>query len=216
VISSPPTPERDGSAARSETTRRAIVNAIFYVAATGCQWRALPACYPNWNTSTATTHLEPQRHWERICDACAASCASKRAASPNPPRASSTPEASVRSDGHRREQRIRRRKEDLGAQDLRRRRYPWAARRRGGRRRVDERQRGGIAAIDRAREKSAAWRRSSATAGSSGPSSRTAEVPHFRRVCARSPRHLRGAPAALGSSSVPGLVDESPPAPGRL
>jgi len=30
--------------------RRDIVNAIFHVAATGCQWRALPACYPNWNT----------------------------------------------------------------------------------------------------------------------------------------------------------------------
>lgn len=30
--------------------RRAVVNAIFYVVATGCQWRALPECYPNWNT----------------------------------------------------------------------------------------------------------------------------------------------------------------------
>jgi len=30
--------------------RRAIVDAIFYVAATGCQWRALPDRYPNWNT----------------------------------------------------------------------------------------------------------------------------------------------------------------------
>jgi len=35
--------------------RRDIVNAIFYVAATGCQWRALPACYPNWNRCTAIT-----------------------------------------------------------------------------------------------------------------------------------------------------------------
>jgi transposase len=30
--------------------RRRVVDAIFYVAATGCQWRALPASYPNWNT----------------------------------------------------------------------------------------------------------------------------------------------------------------------
>src|SRR5680860_232913 len=30
--------------------RRRVVDAIFYVAATGCQWRALPAEYPNWNT----------------------------------------------------------------------------------------------------------------------------------------------------------------------
>src|SRR5664280_3835748 len=30
--------------------KRDIVNAIFYVAATGCQWRALPPHYPHWNT----------------------------------------------------------------------------------------------------------------------------------------------------------------------
>jgi transposase len=30
--------------------RRQIVNAILYVTTTGCQWRALPARYPNWNT----------------------------------------------------------------------------------------------------------------------------------------------------------------------
>jgi transposase len=30
--------------------KRDIVNAIFFVAATGCQWRALPDCYPYWNT----------------------------------------------------------------------------------------------------------------------------------------------------------------------
>ena len=47
--------------------RRDIVNAIFYVAATGCQWRALPACYPNWNT-VHRYHLawSRDRTWERI------------------------------------------------------------------------------------------------------------------------------------------------------
>jgi putative transposase len=30
--------------------RRDIVNAIFYVAATGCQWRALLEQYQHWNT----------------------------------------------------------------------------------------------------------------------------------------------------------------------
>lgn len=30
--------------------RRRVVDAIFYVAATGCQWRALPSEYPHWNT----------------------------------------------------------------------------------------------------------------------------------------------------------------------
>jgi transposase len=47
--------------------RRAVVNAIFYVAATGCQWRALPGCYPNWNT-VHRHHLTWSRDgtWEKI------------------------------------------------------------------------------------------------------------------------------------------------------
>jgi transposase len=47
--------------------RRGVVDAIFYVAATGCQWRALPERYPNWNT-VHRYHLEWSRNgtWERI------------------------------------------------------------------------------------------------------------------------------------------------------
>jgi transposase len=47
--------------------RRRIVDAIFYVAATGCQWRALPDRYPNWNT-VHRYHLAWSRDgtWERI------------------------------------------------------------------------------------------------------------------------------------------------------
>jgi transposase len=50
-------------------SRREVVNAIFYVTATGCQWRALPAQYPNWNT-VHRYHLRWSRDgtWERICD----------------------------------------------------------------------------------------------------------------------------------------------------
>lgn len=49
--------------------KRDIVNAIFYVAATGCQWRALPAKYPHWNT-VHRYHLTWSRDgtWEAICD----------------------------------------------------------------------------------------------------------------------------------------------------
>lgn len=49
--------------------RRDVVNAIFYVAATGCQWRALPSCYPHWNT-VHRYHLTWSRDgtWEAICD----------------------------------------------------------------------------------------------------------------------------------------------------
>ena len=48
-------------------SRRGIVNAIFYVAATGCQWRALPERYPNWNT-VHRYHLTWSRDgtWEAI------------------------------------------------------------------------------------------------------------------------------------------------------
>jgi transposase len=47
--------------------RRRVVDAIFYVAATGCQWRALPSEYPNWNT-VHRQHLTWSRDgtWERI------------------------------------------------------------------------------------------------------------------------------------------------------
>ena len=47
----------------------AVVDAIFYVAATGCQWRALPEKYPNWNT-VHRLHLRGSRDgtWEAIAD----------------------------------------------------------------------------------------------------------------------------------------------------
>ena len=53
--------------------RRRVVDAIFYVAATGCQWRALPESYPNWNT-VHRYHLEWSRDgtWERIAERLAA------------------------------------------------------------------------------------------------------------------------------------------------
>lgn len=49
--------------------KRDIVNAIFYVAATGCQWRALPDCYPPWST-VHRYHLRWSRNgvWEAVCD----------------------------------------------------------------------------------------------------------------------------------------------------
>ena len=33
-----------------QISRRAILDAIFYVQRTGCQWRYLPKTYPNWKT----------------------------------------------------------------------------------------------------------------------------------------------------------------------
>jgi putative transposase len=39
-----------GRGRRPVVPRREIVNAIFYVLRTGCQWRYLPEGFPNWNT----------------------------------------------------------------------------------------------------------------------------------------------------------------------
>jgi transposase len=49
--------------------RRDVVDAIFHITATGCQWRALPDRYPNWNT-VHRLHLTWSRDgtWEAIAE----------------------------------------------------------------------------------------------------------------------------------------------------
>ena len=49
--------------------KRDVVNAILYVASTGCQWRALPPQYPHWST-VHRYHVGWSRNgtWERIAD----------------------------------------------------------------------------------------------------------------------------------------------------
>jgi transposase len=53
----------------STVNRRRVLDAIFYVTATGCQWRALPPQYPNWNT-VHRLHLQWSRNgtWDQIAD----------------------------------------------------------------------------------------------------------------------------------------------------
>src|SRR5487761_1914463 len=65
--------------------RRRVVDAIFFVAATGCQWRALPASYPNWNT-VHRYHLEWSRNgtWERIAARLAAAVREADGRDPDP------------------------------------------------------------------------------------------------------------------------------------
>jgi putative transposase len=41
---------------KARVIRRAIVNAILYVARTGCQWRLLPRDFPNWSTVYSCYH----------------------------------------------------------------------------------------------------------------------------------------------------------------
>jgi putative transposase len=42
-------PPRSGRG-RPPIDRRRVINAILYVVRTGCQWRMLPKCFPNWST----------------------------------------------------------------------------------------------------------------------------------------------------------------------
>src|SRR5829696_10168814 len=44
-------PSQDGRRGRRRTVdRREVINAIFYVLRTGCQWRYLPEGFPKWET----------------------------------------------------------------------------------------------------------------------------------------------------------------------
>src|SRR5829696_2051785 len=74
--------------------RRRVVDAIFYVAATGFQWRALPESYPNWNT-VHRYHLAWSRDgtWKRSLPGSLQQSAEPRAAILNRPPGSSTPAA---------------------------------------------------------------------------------------------------------------------------
>ena len=65
---------RPGSMGRPVVVdRRRVVDAVFYVVATGCQWRALPKEYPNWNT-VHRYHLAWSRDgtWEAVAQRLAA------------------------------------------------------------------------------------------------------------------------------------------------
>ena len=49
--------------------RRAVLDAIFHVAATSCQWRALPEKHPHWSTCHRYHHSwSRDGTWERVCD----------------------------------------------------------------------------------------------------------------------------------------------------
>ena len=64
-----PTYSGDGRMGRpTKWDKRDIVNAIFYVAATGCQWRALPPNYPHWNTvHRYHVRWSEKGIWEQVC-----------------------------------------------------------------------------------------------------------------------------------------------------
>src|SRR5215207_1031390 len=62
-------PPKPGGRPRTLEMRR-VLNAIFYVDRTGCQWRYLPKEYPNWKTVYwYFTRWQDDGTWERITDA---------------------------------------------------------------------------------------------------------------------------------------------------
>ena len=50
---------------RASVNRREIVNAILYIARTGCQWRNLPHDFPNWSTVYSCFH---RWSWNGVLD----------------------------------------------------------------------------------------------------------------------------------------------------
>lgn len=55
---------------RRPIDRRRILNAILYVVRTGCQWRMLPKCFPNWSTVYGIFwKWRNDGTWERVHDA---------------------------------------------------------------------------------------------------------------------------------------------------
>jgi putative transposase len=63
-----PTPKKRGAPQR--VSRRSLVNAIFYISRTGCQWRQLPHDFPPWGTVSAQYHHWRQDGtWDKVHDA---------------------------------------------------------------------------------------------------------------------------------------------------
>lgn len=61
-----PGPKKRG---RKPIDRRRIINAILYLSRTGCQWRYLPADFPNWNTVYGVFRKwRMDGTWQRIHD----------------------------------------------------------------------------------------------------------------------------------------------------
>jgi len=60
---------RNGYGNRRKHSIRDMLNAIFYVSKTGCQWRFLPQDFPNWKTVyTYYRRLSTNGIWDTILD----------------------------------------------------------------------------------------------------------------------------------------------------
>src|SRR5687768_10680759 len=70
AVLEPLVPALKGGGRPPKYTRRAVLDAIVYVARQGCTWRALPADYPHWNTAFwYFREWQTDGTWDRIEDA---------------------------------------------------------------------------------------------------------------------------------------------------
>jgi putative transposase len=77
-------PPRPGGRPRRLDMRR-VLNAIFYIDRTGCQWRMLPREYPNWKTVYwYFTRWQDDGTWERITDSLRRQLRRKLGRNPDP------------------------------------------------------------------------------------------------------------------------------------
>ena len=88
----------DNRGAAPKHAKRDIVNAIFYLNKTGCQWRMLPSDFPPWQTVYDHYNNWCRRGvWEKVLDALNELHRKKTANPPHPVMALSTRKASKRS-----------------------------------------------------------------------------------------------------------------------
>ena len=122
-------PERRRFGRRRSTKLRAVVEAMFYIASTGCQWRQLPKDFPPYSTVQGYFYAWVlDGRWELINHALVMASRQKagRQASPT---AGVIDSQSVQNHGERRPSWLRRRQEDHGPQAAHRHRHGWSSRR---------------------------------------------------------------------------------------
>jgi transposase len=60
---------KDTRGCKGKHAKRTIVNAIFYVVKSGCQWRMLPSDFPSWKTVYGHFSDWSQKGiWEKVLD----------------------------------------------------------------------------------------------------------------------------------------------------
>src|SRR6516225_2456657 len=78
-----PKPSRRGR--RPSVDRRRLLDAIFYLLRTGCQWRQLPHDFPPWGTVACQFHRwRSAGHWEKVHHALHARARRREGKGPRP------------------------------------------------------------------------------------------------------------------------------------